>query len=563
MRKPLSLAIVLIALFQVLVVYQNCTEARLRPLDPETIAVSSQGSFRTSRPDDEVRYTKFLFVVDKSSSNRDRTDGTPPVFYPGTDTTGRRATAIENFFLARRNDPYIRWGFIQFGQSRAEPSSAYITDSSGRPAFATGTSGQVEAALSRHRATPDNGCTPYRSAFSLVRETIQADYSRDPTESANSRYMIFFMSDGGPTDYKPLPPGSNPDSCFAEAPGQPAFDDVTSTVNLTPPGPGRIFLSTAYYGPDNAANREGLRQMAEVYGGGRFVDVSDISARINLDDLISGGVTMDPFTIKNFVVYNMSASLCEDGRIEVDSDGDGVCDRDETRMGLNPTKRFSISGSPYGDFFHFRRIKYGEILPACLDSSGRADPDFDLLTNCEEKYMKNVSPNPSTLPLYPEVLNPDTDQDGFLDGIESMMFRLLTSPTNMLDVLTDFDNEGQAAKQIRQHRDPRQADPFNYTYDVRIQPISTDPLTGRTTYSFSMNELQLFQTQTTPVDGNMPGMSHNAGENIVYVHYIQIKQNDPNDKGRLMKSFQKIRSGGPGLIINDEIFTPYDIPDSP
>lgn len=538
----------------------GCSDVRLAPLAAEEVSVSSVGEFCTLSPDSMQRYTKFMFVIDKSGSN-----GT-------TDRNNLRAEAIEDFFNQQKNNEFVQWGYIVFGQSGNE-AKPYISDpaNSSLPVFVEGGSGKMEEAIQLQRSEGDNGCTPYSAAFALTRTAIKEDIKRNPQQE--NQYMVFFMSDGGPTDY-----GGG--GCSANAPGQAAFDDVKETVDISP---GNVFVSTAYYGPQSADDYiEGLRRMGEEFGNGKFMNL-ERGEKADFNDLIAGGESREPWFVKNLTVYNLSSTYCEStSAFGVDSDGDGLCDADENaangqrdRAGkiysFDPRKRFSTANTGFGDYFWWRQLKFGEKLPTCTD---KTDADQDMLTKCEEAYVANqtpVSPSPDIIvPKTANPVNPDTDLDGFLDGIEVFAFRLLTSPMNARDVLTDHDREGEAGTQIRQHKHPLMWDPGAFSYDSEIRETGINTSTGQTCYSFNQSRMQLFNTLSTTPDGNFPGHQHATGENLVYLHFIQAKARAPLSRGVLRFSLQKLKSEtqaeadvnghSAGLKINDAVFNTYIVP---
>lgn len=525
----------------------GCSDIRLAPLDPEKVNVSSKGDFCTASPELVKRYTKFMFVMDKSGSNQN----------PGTDPGAeRRAGSFERFYEANKSNQGLQWGMIEF---RGDSSEALIGPPDD-PIF-TQDEAEVRSGIEKLRQA-DSDATPYGSALNTTRLAIRNDMERHPDE--DNIYQIFFLSDGEPTDVT--------DEGRLRA-------MVRDIVNLSP---GKVFLSTGYYNKDrsNQTAISRLEAMAEE-GLGKFINFRN-SPDFDFGDLIVDGPSRDPWVIKNMVVYNLSSSMCENGLYDMDSDGDGVCDRDEEKYNgyrdstgrvyrFDPTRRFSTAGSGYGDYFYWRQMKFGESLPTCTD---RSDEDYDMLTKCEEARLANANPIPPApgivIPTQGDYRNPDTDLDGYIDGIELLSFRLPTAVTNSRDVLTDHDNEGPAGMQIKQHKNPLLWDPNNFAYDTQLTPIGVKMETGQSCYNFSQSRLQLFNTKATPADGNFPGHSHAAGENLVYVYYIQTLQREPLSRGVLQFSLQKlkaetqgssdIRGESAGLKVSDAIFNTYVVP---
>ena len=360
-----------------------------------------------------------MFVIDISGSNG------------RTDPLGKRFDYLRNFVtgLSQREKPY-EYGLIYFQHGY---------DTLGMRGF-TGDADKMLDALSK-REKIKRGET-----FEMAREAIEED-SRNSRLFSKDRYIIFFISDGRISD-----------SRVNEA------EDLVNEFN-------NVYVSSAYYGPEDEISQARLEKMARV-GKGSFANF-EIGETWSLDDLLlvhTSGANVIPWTIKEFLVYNLNAGFCMDGNVGVDSDMDGMCDRDEIAMNnvyatelaeegksFDPANRFSF-GDGYGDYFHWLRFRYpGKILLACED---RSDEDFDLLTACEESEIERYTENE----LYhgdPEVF--DTDRDGVIDGIETFVYfssentggatryTAALDPTNLSD---NIDGEESVLAQIRKHKKP-------------------------------------------------------------------------------------------------------------
>jgi hypothetical protein len=517
-----------------------CGDVNLVKKATEAVNTKSQGNFCISPPEDLNRFTKFMFVVDKSGSNTS-TD-------PGAD---KRYTNIMRFYDENMTEPYFKWGLIAYVNT--EPIT-YIEN----PYFSQDDA-QIRQGIERLREG-DSGGTPYGSALARTKDVIRQDIQDNRDEE--SIYMIFFISDGDPTD----------------------ISDVNALRGLVDDiqqlSPGKIFMSTAYYGPNSAGAIHRLEQMADA-GDGKFVNFNNTD-ELDFNELIVRP-TKEPWQIKNtnLMVYNVNAATCLNGKVSVDSDADGMCDEDELRYGLNPAKRNSFPSVTdsrgnatdlrgYGDYFHWRRIVFGETLPPCSDST---DEDHDLLTKCEEAYIINQRPStvfPDGTPRYNgDPKNPDTDLDGYLDGIEILMFKDKGSANDYLNVLRSYDGEADSSgTQIRQHRNPTVFDPNVFKYDIVINPIGYEE--GRACYAYAQSRLELFTTIEVKAGDTLPGLEHVAGDNSVFVHYVQTPQSDKDGPGVLKYSIQKLRadqrvndSRGTAAGVNVEVpFDTYVVPNN-
>lgn len=534
----------------------GCTNVRLERVQEPGVTPLSKGEFCTQEPTDIGRSVKFLFIMDKSGSNVSGGG----FGGAGTDPNNiKRAGNFEEFYQENKNDSNIHWGMIGF-QEGGEGTRALIKVDGG-PGF-TNIDSEVRAGLNRLRAEADDGGTPYRAGLATARSAIERDLQKNP--EMTSTYWVFFISDGEPTD--------------GTESNQLELDSLVTQLRLA--SPNNVFLSTAYYGPSNPRGEARLRRMAEI-GEGKYVNFNNTS-KLDFDDLIVKP-TKEPWEVKDFLVYNLNANLCRDGKMEVDSDADGVCDRDELQFGLDPTKRFSPtdffdSGNPktplanrrgtprnqsqgFGDYFRLREIEFGERLDNCSD---RKDEDQDLLTTCEEAFLFNQNPvGTANGRKTGDPKNPDTDLDGVIDGIEVFMLRDRSSAldgSNMDDVL---DGEPEDVKtQIREHRNPRLRDPETFRYDTFVSALADKP-EGATCYDFNQKKLLLYPTLAVSRGNALELQDHGAGENVVLVYFLQTPQSDPKGVANLMFMLQRlfnskanVESGGygSGLTVRKDTF---------
>ena len=475
--------------------------------------------------------TKILFLVDISHSNSN------------ADPTGsKRIDNIDNFVQhLEQGGGSHKYGLIFFARDASTPIS-YEDDSS--QARFTSNIDEFYSATKQIQETTFWG-TKYTSVLQAAQSTIETDIEKFPSE--DSSYIVLLISDGRPTDSTPM----------SEIP------------NLINSNNGNIYLSTAYYGNSGSQAIEILSEMAQ-RGGGKFANFED-GEYWDLGGLIVQSNVI-PWSLKEFLVYNLNAGFCLDGKIDVDSDMDGMCDRDELEMNsiyaeklsaeenlFDPTNRFSF-GDGYGDFFHWLRFKYpGKTLPICTN---RLDEDFDLLTVCEENEIQNQTED-ELLTGDPKIF--DTDKDGIIDGIETFVYfpSINTGGATRYTVALDstnleknIDGEGSVLTQIKQHKNPWFNDPYVKTYDTTINP--TESSSGDC-YEFRQSSLPLYETLPVKEGNTLPGLEHAAGENSVMIYYIQVLQQQPNDYGVLKRSIQKIKWGqlSLGLKVDGETFLEY------
>jgi outer membrane protein OmpA-like peptidoglycan-associated protein len=114
----------------------------------------------------------------------------------------------------------------------------------------------------------------------------------------------------------------------------------------------------------------------------------------------------------------------------IDTDGDGLTDEEEKKLGTDPTKA-DTDGDALTDGDEVKKYKTNPL---------KRDSDGDELTDGEEVLSYNTNP-----------LNPDTDGEGLTDGEEVKKYR-----TNPLNGDTDGDKLTDA-EEVRKHK----TDPLN------------------------------------------------------------------------------------------------------
>lgn len=492
----------------------NCAEPTLKLKQQISKPV---GGFCVAPPVETQQLTKFLFVIDKSGSNRqfqqlDPATGTI-IVVPGTDPEcDKRCNNIEKFVDELGQSEYYEYGMISFQQEKAD---AIINGGGLNDPIFTKEVQEVYDGINALRSQIDDGATPFGSALDLVDTAIRNDKIRFPEQDAY--YMIFFVSDGEPTDV------NNDEELFIRI------------KNMKEAYEGRFFLSTAYYGPENFNAEDRMQKMAKE-GNGEYTNFR-LTNDIDFEKLIVTP-SREPWRVREFMIYNLNATVCANGSVGADSDSDGLCDVDEIVLGFDPNNKFS-NGDGFGDYFHWRKVKYGEKLPMCND---RSDLDMDFLTKCEEEYLENKDPALGEKNRAdPE--NPDTDLDGLLDGIEAFNFRSTKSAAiDSLNIYKSYDGELENAReQIMQARNPEFYDPNADKAEVVFAQTGINEK-GQQCFELIKNEILGFATSEPVVNVTQPYMNHKANENVYMIYYIQTPQNNPQAEGVMSYSFKTIKT---------------------
>jgi len=202
------------------------------------------------------------------------------------------------------------------------------------------------------------------------------------------------------------------------------------------------------------------------------------------------------------IAFNRNA-MSRAGELLVDSDGDGVSDRDEIALGLDPTNP-DTDGDGIGDGVELKMgldPKTPNLITGC---SPLQDTDGDRLNDCEERVLGT------------DACMGDTDGDGPNDLVEFL------SGTNPLvpENLTDSDRDGVInLDEIMAHTDPQSADNAyaaerGYVYSITDASPTPD---GRACYHIRVENISLVDTLARP---NPPFADIPRGTNDIYLYAV-------------------------------------------
>lgn len=534
----LSLGI-LIGLFTV-----SCSDVNLSKIKPDTANAVSKGSFCTLDPEEKITYTNYLFIIDYSGSNS------------STDSKKTRVAKALDFYNSKKDMPYVRWGSIGFD----DEAKAMIYETNNKEPIFSDDPTIVNPGVERMKKESHSGSTNYSSTIDMAIGAIEKDMLQNKRDD---NYVVFFLTDGEP---------NRGDTSTAGL--------VSRVQRLVGLKSGKVFFSSAYYGGQGDPNK--LRAMSEA-GNGKFLEFNKTDT-LDFAELLPPGPTKEAWILKNdaFFVYNLNSAICERTgyTYAADSDADGVCDLDEVFYGLDPTKRSTprrkgeggeLVNTGYSDYFQLAEIQGKVTLPICNDPAKLKDEDNDLLNECEEAAIVNQTPVGTE---YKDFVwtrgnpkDPDTDNDGIIDGLDAVVFRKHFGWALDNRVDKDWDGEGVSAfRQVQQHRNPLEADKGEKGYDVVLNPIGIE--NGRSCFDYRQSTLPLYDVLDVRDADVHPKARRGSNENVVLVYYMQTKFKDPNGKGIYMHSFQKLKvdstyngaiGTGAGLQVKDAVFSPYEI----
>jgi Bacterial TSP3 repeat len=225
--------------------------------------------------------------------------------------------------------------------------------------------------------------------------------------------------------------------------------------------------------------------------------------------------------LKRLVVMNRNV-LSRNGEVLLDSDGDGLSDKQEDDIGTDPAN-IDSDGDRLSDGVEVRMgLKpqfdpMGVNLNVIRGCNTESDTDGDRLNDCEERVVGT------------DACISDTDGDGLSDLVE------LLQGTNPLiaEDLQDDDHDGLTnIGEAQAHTDPNSADiafqhERGYGYSITEAAPTID---GRACYDIDVYNVTVGGTlKRDSPDGS--GLVIPAGTNDIYMYFQVGRDNDPRGTG--------------------------------
>jgi len=555
-----------------------CTDAQLGVPPPDALAaldntLTVQGTYCTQKASDAVFPVKIIFLIDLSNSmcysdpasgvcsplRCDSTNAGPAAQPP------RRMQAVQEVIKRYTANTAVSYSVITF--------SSHINvapfDVSGEMFTRDTTKLNLESLRNV------DSVTDYQGALSRTKQLLADDMAavalRRRSELPRTKYAVLFLTDGTPFPHcsradptHNQPPDAN--TCGSDAascticqrggtsdlfPDLRAADDYNEPYQLLQLTDEMHRLADSYAvgdfkfhaaqlkvdnaaiccplcfedDPDGARAEALLTAMARPDQGlgsyVRFRKPEDLTF-INYDFTS----LRQKFVTRSLIAYNANQVATPTG-LAVDSDGDGISDDEEFKLGTDRLKRSTMNDG-YSDLFKIRYKARGYDLKTDQSAKCRAnspkcpvvggvrqmcDTDGDGLNDCEEVEIGTD----------PELI--DTDGDGIPDGIE---FRLGMDPLRD-DTREDLDFDGISnLDEVLQGSSPSLADTRArqaWTRQVTADETSTDA-TGRVCYSFNVAGLQL-PTPLSRLPGGLP-----LGWSDTMLWLGEAPEGDARDYGR-------------------------------
>lgn len=484
-----------------------CTDAdvyfqQTEPPPPREVAPNRVvGKFCTEDPETIIFPLKIWFVIDDSGSMT-------------TSDTGRNRYTQTKVLAAEKAAP----GRVFFGGMvfSTENLTRFTT-----PRFVD----DVNTFNGQVPNSPGNGWTPYLDALEKTRSEFRDDIDENKAMAKRTRYVIIFLSDGMPTRPDPTAPAD----VLASVDKIMAFNAETGGVTLN-----TVFLGG---GGDQAVV---LLQDMATHGKGLFKSFPNGDA-LSFKDFDFTTIRRT-YIQRFFMMTNRSMKPVKEGQ-EVDSDRDGLSDKEEASIGSNPTLR-DTDGDGCNDLLEHEKLWDPLAVTAgecpCDDNTAQLDTDGDGLNDCEEKWIGTRADDPDS------DLGKETPIDGDMvpDELDFTMLDA-TYPNSAKD--TDVDGV-QDIEELRLHTDVNEIDKdrehWQYSY-----PIFERENEESRCYNFEVKNVTLGKTLATG--------GHPALENVIEFYFAQSAQDDPH-KDRLYRIARKnipYAEGGAIVHVNPEDFS--------
>jgi uncharacterized protein YegL len=472
-----------------------CTEATLYDQSGAALPVVDRVTLQSDRicasSSDTSWPVKVVLLLDTSSAIRGL----------GGTAVSTEVSSLQQLFQSAsgRN---LSFAVVAFdSQARALTPPGFVTGID-----LTGVGGALTAALGASGNTEIDG-RDYGQAFSLARAIIEGDLSQSSAgDKERTRYVIALLADGS----------------AVPAYDAAAWDTVVQTASgiqqaIDARGGGEVFGQLLYLGAKTDDSVQPLQSIAAALRG-TFTLVSGAAAT----DLgrVDTRAVLTPFVHKQILVWNRNVISTKDG-LKVDSDGDGLTDEEELKLGTDPTNP-DTDGDGISDGVEVRLSALGfdplkpNVVQQCTPTELAADSDGDGLTDCEEKLLGT---DPTLV---------DTDGDGAPDIVE------FVAGTNYLanDGSQDDDFDGTTnLQELLIHSDAWTSDlalqgDRGYRYNI----TAAQNAAGDTSDCVSMRVANITLLPTLAAKDRL-GNALAAGRNELYVWLVQAPQGKPLSPG--------------------------------
>ena len=508
----------------VLLCFQNCSNVRLeKPPTTELQLASVNAPVCTRSPGQLDVLERTIFLVDMTGSMAGVDPG----------PKSRRVAGLRKLiddYKAKNDDNFtIAIGALYGNSSGFLPDPTGSVNLQGGCKFykprVAGDYTQLNMAMNELdvMSANTNGNTNFSSFFNNVNSCVQSDL----TANSSSVYNVVLVTDGAPTDLVPSDVYAKTRTMIQNGKINPNDPNQVSRVNLF-----MYFLDNISNSADEAILTNGMISSAQGAGGYRSAYTIDNGGPIDYQNTL-GFLTIRR-VLKQVFVTNMNAAISTvTGLLRPDSDGDGLADEDEVRLGFNPNKYNSK-----GDCSDLIYRRYGRCPSSCSPEQIYTDSDHDGLSDCDE------------INLGTNRYNFDTDGDGIPDGLE---LRIGSNPLDMTDANNDVDNDRASTLEEARRQTSIYVDdtvvPHPAMTKVSVMQVE-DRADGERCYTFNVSGLQLFPVMDASTN-TVTDLQHGVNENVIKVMFEQVPEGIPNATPTLLYGYKILPTGTKGTILQN------------
>jgi hypothetical protein len=419
---------------------------------------------------------------------------------------------------SRFSGPFVKFSLIGFHTVATGLQGSFVDAST------------FQTALARYASYQETGPFSIRSALRLSKSILSGDMQTSCRGAVGrSRYLVVLVITESGADVSCQNPAFNvgiDSRCSAltasQGPAACSLCELTAVTGEVKAlarqfGAGEVVVQPVYVRsvPDPVA-REQVAAIANA-GGTEAIEVDPEGLRDVLSTLNYASLQTS-LVLKRFVAFNRNVQV-RDSEVLIDSDGDGVADRDEADLGLDP-RLGDTDGDGLQDGIELRmglspQPGNVDIINGCNVS---LDEDGDRLNTCEERVL-------GTDPCMG-----DTDADGLPDLVEALARTNPLVPEDLLD--TDRDGVPNI-DEVLARGDPLSADiafQAERGYGYSLEQLEQGTPDGRACYKVRAENITVVPTLERP-HPLFPGVQIRAGTNDIFL-YMQVgRDNEPRGAG--------------------------------
>ena len=377
-----------------------------------------------------------------------------------------------------------------------------------------GGAGDLQAAISAYPAVQQNGPVSIAEGLELASNLLEGDYATSCKGSlARTRYVVVLaFTSPDDTCANPVYNQFIDPTCGGQDGGIDPATCVACELNLVTlamkkqaadNGVGELDILPVYFtdtGTLDASAQAAALAVANAAGSTALV-TDGTAVQQDIEHLNLGSLSA-PLVLRRIYAWNRN-SIPRNGKLLIDSDGDGISDEDETQIYHTDPLNYDTDGDGLGDGVEVK-VGLDPLKPNTLTGCDpTSDADGDGLNDCEELVLGT---DPCQL---------DTDGDGFSDLVEVLRGTNPLVPENTLD----SDRDGYAnTDELADHTDPLSNDLAFRSQHAYFVTTSEAPQTsdGRNCYNFTVGNIGLVPTKSVT---NPPFVPLPAGNNDIYLYF--------------------------------------------